>query len=147
MATDSERMNLIFTQWCEDFRALQNVFWQVPFFAMTITGGLGAAIFAFEGTPDLKRYLLVFIALCNISFILIGWRVRMNMETVLIKILRFEGIDKPKSNFIVLKSFIALYTIVAICTTFAAAFAPDAWLEKPQEAVTSAAPIEDPNQP
>lgn len=131
MAENDEKEQLIFTQWCEDFRALQSVFWRIPFFAMTITGGLGAAILAFDGAPDIKRYLLVFIALCNVSFMFMGWRVRKTMETLLVKILQFEGIDKPVSGFLVLKLFTALYVLVVLSCTGVAFFAPNNWLEKP----------------
>lgn len=131
MHESDPREEIIFTQWCEDFRALQNVFWKVPFFAMTITGGLGAAILAFDGATDIKRYLLIFVALCNISFMFMGWRIRKTMEVLLIKILKFEGIEKPDSGFFVLKLFTALYTLVALASAWVAFFAPDSWLEKP----------------
>lgn len=120
----------MYTQWCEDFRALQTVFWRVPFFAMTITGGLGAAVLAFDGAPEIKRLLLVFSGICNFVLILIAWRVRTIMETLLKKVYRYEGKEKPKTGFFVLKCFSALFAIVGIILIFAAAFFPTAWLSK-----------------
>lgn len=121
----------IYNQWCEDYRALQNVFWRVPFFAMTITGGLGAAILAFDGPIDVKRYLLFFIAVCNTSFIFIAWRVRRVMETLLIKIFAFEGITKPESKFFVLRFFILLFGVVSFFSIYTSIWAEDSWFIKP----------------
>lgn len=118
----------MYTQWCEDFRALQTVFWQVPFFAMTITGGLGAAVIAFDGATEIKRLLLVFSAICNFVLILIAWRVRKIMEVLLKKIFKYEGEEKPKTGFFVLKCFSGLFAIVGIILIFSAILFPVKWL-------------------
>jgi hypothetical protein len=120
----------VYTQWCEDFRALQTVFWQVPFFAMTITGGLGAAVLAFDGATEVKRLLLFFAGICNFVLILIAWRVRKTMEALLVKIFLYEGVAKSKSGFFVLKCFTALFAMVACILIVAAIFAPTSWLSR-----------------
>ncbi|MEL6654335.1 MAG: hypothetical protein AAFQ87_26395, partial [Bacteroidota bacterium] len=93
---EEEKWGRIYDQWCEDFRSLQTVFWRVPFFAMTITGGVGAAVVAFDGAIEIKRILLFFIGACNVILILIAWRVRDIMEGLLVKIFLYEGLEKPK---------------------------------------------------
>lgn len=125
---DNQPNDQIYTQWCEDFRALQTVFWQVPFFAMTITGGLGAAVLAFDGALEVKRLLLFFAGVCNFVLILIAWRVRQTMEQLLKKIFKYEGLSKPKSGFFVLKCFTGLFAIVGIILFCAAIFFPNTWL-------------------
>lgn len=125
---DTKPNDHIYTQWCEDFRALQTVFWQVPFFAMTITGGLGAAVLAFDGAPEVKRLLLIFAGICNCVLILIAWRVRRTMEQLLVKIFLYEGEIKTKTGFFVLKCFTVLFAIVALILIGAATLFPDHWL-------------------
>jgi len=120
-----EKLGRIYDQWCEDFRSLQTVFWRVPFFAMTITGGVAAAVFAFDGAIEIKRALLVFIGVCNFILILIAWRVRKIMEKLLVKIFKYEGLTKPKAGFFVLKCFSAMFAIVSIVAILAAFFFPD----------------------
>lgn len=146
MQQASEETKLaIFNQWCEDFRALQNVFWRVPFFAMTITGGLGAAILAFDGPIEVKRYLLFFVAVCNISFIFIAWRVRQVMEALLIKIFAFEGKSKPKSHFFVLTFFCVLFLLVSAFSAYTSIWAEDTWFAKPQTVQSDSAQEEPAN--
>ncbi len=123
-----EMTDQIYTQWCEDFRALQTVFWQVPFFAMTITGGLGAAVIAFEGAPEVKRLLLFFAGICNFVLIFIAWRVRRMMEVLLIKIFKYENQSKSKSGFFVLKCFTGLFAAVACILIGASISFPVSWL-------------------
>lgn len=130
----------MYTQWCEDFRALQTVFWQVPFFAMTITGGIGAAVIAFDGATEIKRLLLFFGAICNVTLILIGWRVRTIMETLLKKIFQYEGRTKPKTGFFVLKCFTGLFAIVATILICASIFFPSKWLSSNDEKDTKKDP-------
>ena len=135
----SDKDLAIFGQWCEDFRALQSVFWRVPFFAMTITGGLGAAILAFDGPTELKRFILFFVAICNVSLIFIAWRIRGTMETLLIKIHKFEGLEKPPSGFFVLKVFTFLFLMVAIAAAFGSVFGNNSWFDKGSEKPESSA--------
>lgn len=115
----------IYDQWCEDFRSLQTVFWRVPFFAMTITGGVAAAVFAFDGAIEIKRALLIFIGICNFILILIAWRVRQIMEKLLVKIFKYEGLNKPKARFFVLKCFTAMFAFVSAIAIIIAVFFPD----------------------
>ena len=95
---------------------------------MTITGGLGAAVVAFDGAPEVKRLLLFFAAICNFVLILIAWRVRKTMEVLLIKIFLYEGEDKGKTGFFVLKCFTGLFATVACILIAAAILFPTAWL-------------------
>jgi hypothetical protein len=127
-----DRAGRIYEQWCEDFRALQTVFWRVPFFAMTITGGLGAAVIAFDGATEIKRLLLVFAGICDFVLILIGWRIRQIMEVLLKKIYDYEGKKKPKTGFFVLKCFSALFAGVGVMFFSAAALFPARWLSPEQ---------------
>ncbi|QFT78875.1 hypothetical protein [Erythrobacter sp. THAF29] len=122
MTNGSEKEIQIFNQWCEDFRSLQTVFWRVPFFAITITGGIGAAVIAFDGAVEIKRLLLAFAGLSNFVLIAIAWRVRQIMERLLIKTFAFEGLDKPKTGFFVLKCFSALFFIIGALLIYASLF-------------------------
>jgi len=134
---DGDKDLAIFGQWCEDFRALQGVFWRVPFFAMTITGGLGAAILAFDGPTELKRFILFFVAICNVSLIFIAWRIRGTMEALLIKIHKFEGLKKPLSSFFVLRVFTFLFLMVALAAALGSIFGDNSWFDKDSEKAAS----------
>lgn len=74
----------VYKQSSEDFRQLNQIFWQAPAIIITITGGLGVAVATLEITPQIRGALLVFAGLCNVFWIFILWRLRFGvMERIL----------------------------------------------------------------
>jgi hypothetical protein len=109
----------IYEQWCEDFRNINNIFWRVPFIAMTLTGGIVFGIGTIHFSPVVQTALLLFLALCNLCFIVIVWRLRVGvMEPMLRNIYRYEGRTKPPISYGVVITFTVLFGI----TTFGAGY-------------------------
>lgn len=115
--------NTVYEQKCEDFRSLQEIFWKVPFFAMTITGALGFVVLSTGGDVGLKRLLLFFVTICNIAFIFIAWRLRSGvMEPMLKQISDLENRSRPAPSYTVLWFFTALFGLVAVVALWLALF-------------------------
>ena len=123
MSNDGQetKLALIYQQHCEDFRSLNNIFWRVPILAMAITGGLGFAIGTFNLNPVIQQALLYFVALCNVGFIIILWRLRVSvMESLLAQICEYEGRAKSGSPFRVMSVFAIIMGVAASFAFYAA---------------------------
>jgi hypothetical protein len=124
MARDLEKISReeIYKQLCEEFRSLNGIFWQIPTIAMTLNGGVGLALGSVKLTPSMQTALLVFVAICNFSFIAILWRLRMQvMEEILDRIRELEHRPKRHARFHIMFVFMFLlavagtFSLAAIC--------------------------------
>lgn len=113
--TTFERQKLCYEHNCEQFRSLNQIMWQVPVIAMTLTGGLWFGAASLESMPGFKYLLLTFGALANIGLILVLTRVRYVMHRYLDAIKRFypdhfvaAGGTRLRSRAAVARTFCAL---------------------------------------
>lgn len=109
----------IYKQWCEDFRSLNEIMWRVPVILMTLTGGLLFAIAKFDMSSLARSGLLLFVAAMNIVFIIVLFRLRSVMESILVKIKYFEG-TTHKKWFYTVRCFAAGMIFVSVLCVFAA---------------------------
>jgi hypothetical protein len=108
----SPRDSLIYEQSCEDFRSINEIFWRVPFIAMTLTGGIAAGVGTIRFSPQVQSALLFFLCLCNISFVVIILRLRLGvMEMLLKRIYEYEGRKKPRTSYAVVTVFTLLFSV------------------------------------
>ncbi len=118
----------IYKQLCEEFRSLNGIFWRVPTIAMTLNGGVALALGSVRLTHPMQVALLVFVGICNFSFILILWRLRMQvMESILDRIRELEHRPKPRGRFHIMFVFMALL-FVAGTFSITAVFFRDTFL-------------------
>lgn len=84
------RAKSAYEQNCQQFRSLNQIMWQVPMIAVTLTGGLWYAVATLKGVDSGTRIgLLAFCAAGNILLILMINRVRDVMEAHLKKMEEF----------------------------------------------------------
>jgi len=90
VSNDFEKEKICYEQNYLQFRSLNNVMWQVPIIAMTLTGGLW---FGADGTEDIffKTILLFLAAIGNFGLVIVLTRTRFVMGKYLDKI---EGFSK-----------------------------------------------------
>lgn len=82
----SEEMRIeAYKQACEDFRQLNQMFWQAPTIIVTITGGLGLAVATQKLNPEVQFWLLIFAGICNLVWILVLCRLRLGVMAHLLK--------------------------------------------------------------
>jgi hypothetical protein len=96
-----ERDKVCYEQNCEHLRALNQIMWQVPMIAMTLTGGVWYAVASLPAmTKSLKYGLLVFVMVADVFLIFILQRVRSVMAAYLLKIEEFHppGFADTKST-------------------------------------------------
>jgi hypothetical protein len=111
----------VYKQWCEDFRAINEIFWRVPVIAMTLTGGIAFGVGSLKFSQHMQSAMFYFLALCNFCFIVIVWRLRLGvMESLLRRIHKFEGRVKPRMSYAVVAVFTMLFGITAIFSVYAA---------------------------
>lgn len=79
-----------YEQNCEQFRSLNQVMWQVPVIAMTLTGGLWFGAASVGEMPGFQYLLLLFGVLANLGLIVVLTRVRYVMGQYLEAIKRFN---------------------------------------------------------
>jgi len=121
MSDTPPKEQIIYQQQCEDFRSLNNIFWRVPLLAMTITGGIGFAIGTVSFNPVVQKALLYFIALCDIGFVIILWRLRVSvMDRLLTEICQFEGRKKDAYPYRVMAVFALILGLAAFFSIYAA---------------------------
>jgi hypothetical protein len=113
----------IYKQLCEEFRSLNSIFWRIPTIAMTLNGGVGLALGSVRLTPAMQTALLVFVATCNFSFILILLRLRMQvMEDILRRIGELEHRSKKPGRYRVMMVFTFLLFVAGTFSLSAALF-------------------------
>lgn len=96
-----EREKLCYEQNCENLRSLNQIMWQVPMIAMTLTGGVWYAVATLPAmTTNIKYGLLVFVMAADIFLIFVLQRVRSVMAAYLSKIEEFHrpGFADTKST-------------------------------------------------
>jgi len=90
-AIQFERDKICYEQNCESFRGLNQLMWQVPVIAMTLTGGLWYGVATLnEMKAGIKTLLLLLAALGDLAFIVVLVRVRAVMAAYLEKIKDFN---------------------------------------------------------
>ncbi|MGC2221598.1 MAG: hypothetical protein WA624_04135 [Methylocella sp.] len=85
-----DRDKVCYEQNCQQFRAMNQILWQVPLLAITITGGLWYAALSVAGAQDLKRPLFALSAIVDIALIFVILRVRYVMGAYLEKLKAFN---------------------------------------------------------
>jgi len=101
-----ERERVCYEQNCETFRGLNNIMWQVPVIAMTLTGGLWYGVGSMPLDAVVKRALLLFGAIGNVGLVLVIIRTRTVMGAYLKKIKEFAPaafVEPPPSELFWLK--------------------------------------------
>lgn len=84
-----DRQRVCYEQNCETFRSLNNIMWQVPVIAMTLTGGLWYGVAGMDVSPAVQRALLLFSSVANVGLILVITRTRAVMSAYLKRIREF----------------------------------------------------------
>jgi hypothetical protein len=115
--TQFERDKVCYEQNCEHMRSLNQIMWQVPMIAMTLTGGLWYAVATMKGIDTIARIaMLVFSLFANVGLVLMINRVRDVIGAYLDKIKSFNPdsfVDVPSS-----KKCLWAFRDRGVCTTF-----------------------------
>ena len=85
-----ERQRICYEQNCHTFRGLNDIMWQVPVIAMTLTGGLWYGVGSMPVALLVKQALLLFSAVVNVGLILVIRRTRTVMGAYLDRIKEFH---------------------------------------------------------
>ncbi|WP_017963189.1 hypothetical protein [Rhizobium leguminosarum] len=85
-----ERDKVCYEQNSEQFRAMNQLMWQVPLVAMTVTGGLWYAAFDLDGAQSYKRALFALSGVLDLSLVFVLIRVRYVMGAYLEKMKAFH---------------------------------------------------------
>lgn len=85
-----ERDKVCYEQNFEQFRSLNQIMWQVPVIATTLTGGLWFGAASVGPMQGFQYLLLLLAALSNLGLIVVLTRVRFVMEAYLEAIKRFN---------------------------------------------------------
>jgi len=107
-----------YKQICEDFRQLNQVFWQAPVIIISITGGIGFAVASVDSFV-LRAVLLFFAGLCNAAWAAVIWRLRNGvMKRLLLRKEFLERLYLPptgsdRSRERVMTIFVALLAMVS----------------------------------
>ena len=99
IAIQFERVKVCYEQNCEAFRGLNQLMWQVPVIAMTLTGGLWYGVATLKDMKTIKTLLLLLAALGDVAFIVVLVRVRAVMSAYLDKIKEFNTNSFPQAVF------------------------------------------------
>lgn len=99
MSQRFERDKTSFEQNSESIRHLNQILWQVPLIAMTLTGGLWYSVATTNSLPTVAvRALLLLTALVDIMLILVLLRVRWVMERYIEKARGFNPTSYPNTK-------------------------------------------------
>lgn len=85
-----DRDKVCYEQNFQQFRAMNQIMWQVPLLAITITGGLWYAALNGTGTQEFKHPLLGLSAVLDLALIFVLIRIRYVMGAYLTKIKVFN---------------------------------------------------------
>jgi len=116
-----------YKQACEDFRQLNQMFWQAPTIIVTITGGLGLAVATQKLNSEVQFWLLIFAGICNVVWILVLCRLRLGVMSHLLKRTRrmSNGVVARNPHRLLEHSVLILFCLlltVAAAGCFSAAF-------------------------
>lgn len=81
-----DRDKVCYEQNFQQYRAMNQIMWQVPLLAITITGGLWFAALNVAGAQEFKRPLFLLAFVLDIALIAVLWRVRHVMSAYMVKI-------------------------------------------------------------
>lgn len=99
MSEEFERAKSCFEQNSEHIRSLNQIMWQIPLLAMTLTGGLWYAV---ATTPDLPRSaqngLLILAGAADLALVLVLARIRFVMEGYIEKAKGFYEAGHPNTS-------------------------------------------------
>lgn len=85
-----ERDKVCYEQNFQQFRAMNQIMWQVPLLAITITGGLWYAALGVSGASAFRGALFLLSAVLDFALIAVLWRVRFVMAAYLTELERFH---------------------------------------------------------
>lgn len=85
-----ERDKVCYEQNFQQYRAMNQIMWQVPLLAITITGGLWYAALGVSGASAFRGPLFLLSAVLDFSLIAVLWRVRFVMAAYLAELERFN---------------------------------------------------------
>ena len=108
--TESE----ISQQQCEDFRALNTVFWQLPVIMMTLNGGLWFALASLDLTEMGQRFILVFAVLVDLAFLVALVRLRLLLGALLDRIHKVQGEMKAPFGWFTVSAFCTVLFVAAV---------------------------------
>ncbi|MEJ6782153.1 hypothetical protein [Aminobacter sp. Piv2-1] len=74
----------------QQYRAMNQIMWQVPLLAITITGGLWYAALGVSGASEFRGPLFLLSAVLDFALIAVLWRIRFVMAAYLVQIERFH---------------------------------------------------------
>lgn len=99
MSQEFEKAVSCFQQNSEHIRSLNQIMWQIPLLAMTLTGGLWYAV---ATTPDLPRTaqngLLILAGVADLALVLVLARIRFVMEGYIKKAKEFCETGHPNTH-------------------------------------------------
>lgn len=107
-----ERDKVCYEQNFEQFRSLNQIMWQVPVIATTLTGGLWFGAASVGRMPGFQYLLLLLAAISNLGLIVVLTRVRFVMEAYL------EAIKKFNPGGYVAAQGKGVFARAAVATTF-----------------------------
>lgn len=84
------RDKICYEQNFQQYRAMNQIMWQVPLLAITITGGLWYAALTEAGAEEFRRPLFLLSAVLDFALIAVLWRVRLVMTAYGEKIRAFN---------------------------------------------------------
>ena len=125
MDPELEKEKVSFEQNCESIRSLNQIMWQIPLIAMTLTGGLWYGVVSTTSLPIVGVYALLGLAgLGNLILIPVLFRVRHVMRAYMDKASMFYPDHYPDAELkrgpeffrtkIVVKLFAVLLTVSSI---------------------------------
>lgn len=85
-----DRDKVCYEQNFQQYRAMNQIMWQVPLLAITITGGLWYAALNVTGVQDFKRPIFLLAFALDAALIAVLWRVRHVMSAYMVEIERFN---------------------------------------------------------
>lgn len=134
-ALQLERDKTCFQQNSEHLRSLNHLMWQVPLIAMTVTGGLWYGIAQQGVVGDIRKPLLLFACLANLSLIFVMIRVRHIFEKILdlTKPFSSNAIADTKKFFLPEKSVLVIFCVLlgfSSVISFVGAVMPDKLFNK-----------------
>jgi hypothetical protein len=93
-----DRDKACYEQNFQQYRAMNQIMWQVPLLAITITGGLWYAALNVTGVQDFKRPLFLLAFVLDVALIAVLWRVRHVMSAYMVQIERFNPSSFVKAS-------------------------------------------------
>jgi hypothetical protein len=121
----------LYAELCADFRALNTFFWQIPLIMMTLNGGLWFAVAGMEISDALRQAVLIFAAVADLLMIIALWRLRFNMNELLVQIHQLEGRQVSKGFGLIAVLFSLLLLMAAVGAGLAASSPQTYFLRAP----------------